>query len=131
MCFELEKAKPDFFNIMITIGSSDIPDDTILDRYEKNCMAFFFAIARHDELSDFEKTVVPRLARLKRMKKTFVFTPEWIYNGDRGIASINFGFEMGQHCLVNPMHCNLMYDDGSPMYSELPLGVTGWLRSVL
>jgi len=131
MCFELEKAKPDFFNIMITIGSSDIPDDTILDRYEKNGMAFFFAIARHDELSDFEKTVVPRLARLKRMKKTFVFTPEWIYNGDRGIASINFGFEMGQHCLVNPMHCNLMYDDGSPMYSELPLGVTGWLHSVL
>ncbi len=65
------------------------------------------------------------------MKKTFVFTPEWIYNGDRGIASINFGFEMGQHCLVNPMHCNLMYDDGSPMYSELPLGVTGWLHSVL
>lgn len=116
---------------MVTIGSSNLPDDSVLDRYERNGLNFFFAIAKHDELADFDKEVAPRLERLNRMKKCYVFTPEWIYNGDGGIASINFGFEMGQHCLVNPMHCNLTYDDGRPMYKELPNGIIGWLRSCL
>ena len=73
----------------------------------------------------------PRLERLKAMKNCFIFTPEWVYNGDKGIASIYFGFEMGQHCLVNPMHCNLMFDDGTPMDPRLPNGVTGWIASLL
>ncbi|MBR4245595.1 MAG: hypothetical protein IKQ13_01205 [Treponema sp.] len=131
MCFRLEDTDPEFFDIMLTIGSSNLPDDSVLDRYERNGLNSFFAIAKHGELADFDKEVAPRLERLNRMKKCYVFTPEWIYNGDGGIASINFGFEMGQHCLVNPMHCNLIYDDGRPMYKELQNGIIGWLRSCL
>ena len=52
-------------------------------------------------------------------------------NGDHGIASINFGTEMGQHCLINPMHCNMMFDDGTPMEASLPDGVTGWLAKAI
>ena len=52
-------------------------------------------------------------------------------NGDHGIASINFGVEMGQHCLINPMHANLKFDDGTPMEPDLPNGITGWLAQML
>ena len=60
-----------------------------------------------------------------------IFTPDWVYNGDHGIASINFGVEMGQHCIINPMHCNLKFDDGTPMDPSLPKGVVGWLAKTL
>ena len=65
------------------------------------------------------------------MKHCFIFTPEWARNGDHGIASLNFGVEMGQHCLINPMHCNMMFDDGTPMEESLPEGVTGWLSKMI
>ena len=61
------------------------------------------------------------------MKHSFIFTPDFVYNGDKGIASINFGFEMGQHCLMNGIQANLMFDDGTPMYPSLPNGMTGWM----
>ena len=64
------------------------------------------------------------------MKNCFIFIPEWVRNGDGGIASIFGGVEMGQHCLVNSMHINLMYDDHSPMDERLPNGVTGWLADI-
>lgn len=131
MCFKLEETSPKFFDIMVTIGSAKLPDDSVLDRYEKNGLRLFFALAKHDELCDFEKEVAPRLERLRKMKGCYVFTPEWVYNGDGGIASINFGMEMGQHCLVNPMHCNLTFDNGKPMDPSLPQGITGWLRDAL
>ena len=61
------------------------------------------------------------------MKRSFIFTPEWTYNGDKGVASINFGVEMGQHCLMNGIQMNLKFDDKTPMDESLPNGVTGWL----
>ena len=61
------------------------------------------------------------------MKHCFIYTPDWFRNGDKGIASINFGFEMGQHCLMNGIQSNLMFDDGTPMDDRLPDGVTGWI----
>ncbi len=121
----------DFFDIIVPIGGGHIPDDATLDLYERNGIKIFFAIGKHDELVDFEKDIAPRLDRISKMQGSRAFTPEWVYNGDGGIASINFGMEMGQHCLVNPMHCNLMYDDGKPMDLSLPQGITGWLREAL
>lgn len=61
------------------------------------------------------------------MKNCFMFTPEWVRNGDKGIASIVAEVEMGQHCLMNAVQANLMFDDGTPMDRRIPRGMTGWI----
>lgn len=129
MSFEMVNAYTSFFDALIPVGAGEIPDDKTLDRYDAENVGLFYAIGKHDEINDYETLVRPRLARLEAMKNCFIYTPEWVCNGDKGIASINFGYEMGQHCLVNPMHCNLMFDDGTPMEPRLPQGVTGWIAS--
>ena len=131
MCFRMVNEYTDFFNALIPIGSAAIPDDKTLDRYDANDVNLFLAICKRDEFHSYQEEIVPRLARLERMKHCFVFTPEWVYNGDHGVSSINFGVEMGQHCLINPMHCNLKFDDGTPMEPRLPNGVVGWLAQML
>ena len=131
MCFKMVDAYTDFFNVLVPIATADISTDQMLDRYDQNDVWLFYAIARHDEFNDYEKVVLPRLPRLRKMKHCFIFIPEWVRNGDHGIASLNFGVEMGQHCLINPMHCNMMFDDGTPMETSLPHGVSGWLSEML
>ncbi len=122
---------PSFFNIAVPMGAPEIPDPKLFDLYDENDVHLFFAIGKHDEVNNFNENVVPLLPRMQRMKHVFIYTPDWVYNGDHGIASINFGYEMGQHCIINPMHCNLMFDDGTPMEPRLPEGVTGWLAEAL
>ncbi len=117
----------DDFDAVIPVGSAALPDDEVLDAYDAKGKYLFFAMGRRDEFHPFEETVAPRIPRLERMKHCFLYTPEWVRNGDKGVASINFGVEMGQHCLVNPVHCNLLFDDGTPMDERLPDGMTGWI----
>jgi hypothetical protein len=131
MTFRMVNAYTSFFNALVPIGTDDIPDDTTLDRYDENDVHLFYAIGKRDEFNPFKENVEPRIPRLNRMKHCFLYTPEWVKNGDKGIASINFGVEMGQHCLINPMHCNLMFDDGTIMDERLPKGVTGWLNDMI
>ena len=131
MCFKIVDAYTDYFNALIPIGTSDISDDKTLDRYDQNNIWLFFAAGKRDEFNDYQTEIAPHLPRLKQMKHCYIFTPDWVYNNDKGIASINFGVEMGQHCLINPLHCNLMFDDGTPMYPELPNGILGWLKEVI
>ncbi len=131
MSFEMVNEYTSFFDALIPIGAGDIPDDKTLDRYDEENVSLFLAIGKHDEINDYETLVRPRLERLKAMKNCFIYTPEWVQNGDKGIASIYFGYEMGQHCLINPMHSNLMFDDGTPMEPRLPNGVTGWIAGLL
>lgn len=122
---------PDFFDIAIPIGADEIAEGNNLDAFEKNKTGLFLALGKHDEIGDYEGKIKTLLPRLEKLKPGFVYTPDWVYNGDHGIASINFGFEMGQHCITNAMHCNLMFDDGTPMEPRLPKGVTGWLAEAL
>lgn len=131
MTLRLTYDYPDFFNIVIPMGAPEIPDKKLFDLYDENDVHLFFAIGKHDEICDFNENIAPLIPRLQKMKHCFIFTPDWIYNGDHGVASIFFGIEMGQHCIVNPMHCNLMFDDGTPMEPSLPEGVTGWLAEAL
>ena len=131
MALRLSAAYPEFFDVVVPMGAAEIPDESLLDLYDQNNISLFFAMGKRDEFNDYQKQIVPLLPRMKRMKNCFIFTPDWVYNGDHGIASINFGVEMGQHCIINPMHCNLMFDDGSPMEPSLPDGVTGWLAKVI
>ena len=131
MTFNMVNDYTSFFDALIPVGACEIPDDKMLDRYDEENVSLFFAIGKHDEINNFETQVQPRLERLAAMKHCFIYTPEWVQNGDKGIASINFGYEMGQHCLVNPVHCNLLFDDGTPMEPRLPKGVTGWISDLL
>ncbi|MCQ2598218.1 MAG: hypothetical protein MJ181_10275 [Treponema sp.] len=62
---------------------------------------------------------------------TFLLILDWVYNGDKGIASINFETEMGQHCLVNPMQCNLMFDYGTCIDQRLPHGLIDWINCII
>ena len=120
----------DDLDVVIPVGSSALPDDCILDEYDRKGKTLFFAIGKRDEFHSFKDEVAPRLPKLEKMKNCFIFTPEWVRNGDKGVASINVGFEMGQHCLVNGVHINLMFDDGTPMDERLPNGMTGWIAQI-
>lgn len=50
---------------------------------------------------------------------------------DVGIASLYFGIEMGQHCIITQVQADLMYDDASPYCEALPHGVTGWVKELV
>ena len=131
MTYTMGEKYPDFFNVLIPVGSDDLPEDSVIDTWDKNDVHLFLAMGKRDEFNDYQGKIVPRLPRLNKMKHCFIFTPDWVYNGDKGIASINFGTEMGQHCLVNPMHSNLLFDDGTTMDERLPRGLTDWLSYAL
>lgn len=131
MAIRLSATYPEFFDAVVPMGASEIPDESLLELYDDNNVSLFFAMGKRDEFNNYEKEIVPLLPRMQRMKNCYIFTPDWVYNGDHGIASINFGVEMGQHCIINPMHCNLMFDDGTPMDPALPNGVVGWLSDLI
>ena len=122
----------DDFDVVIPVGSASLPEDAVLDQYEEKGKILVFAMGKRDEFHPFEEEVGPRLAKLQSMKHCVILTPEWVRNGDKGIASIGADtFEMGQHCMMNAMQCNLMFDDGTPMIPELPHGVTGWIADLV
>ncbi len=118
-------------HILIPVGSESLGSDEVLDEYDKKDKYLFFALGKRDEFHNFKENVEPRLERLKKMKHCFIYTPDWVRNGDKGVASINFGIEMGQHCLMNGIQANLMFDDGTPMDERLPEGVTGWIAQTV
>lgn len=128
--FRLVDAHTNFFNGLLAAATGGISDDYILDRYDRNNIHLLFAMGKRDEFHDFQREVEPRIQSLQKMKHCLLFTPEWVRNSDYSIASINFGIEMGQHCIMNSIHSNLMYDDGKPYDERLPRGVTGWLDEV-
>ena len=129
--FMISAHYPEKYDVIIPVASCEIPSDEVLDEYDKNNVALFLAVCKHDEFSPFDEWIRPRLERISKMKRKYIFTPDWTYNGDKGIASINFGVEMGQHCLMNGIQMNLKFDDGTPMDKDLPKGVTGWLAEEL
>lgn len=130
MTLRMGTAYPDYFDALIPIGSTAFPDKNMLNYWDSHNVHLFAAIAQKDEFHDWEKEMVPILDDLRSMKNCFLFTPEWVYNGDKGIASINVGFEMGQHCLINSVQSNLMFDDGTPMDERLQRGMTGWINEI-
>ncbi len=126
--FTLAHNHPEKFDILVPVGSSDISPDETIDKWDELGVTLFYALCKHDEVFSYEEAVVPRLERIKAMKNSFIFTPDWTYNGDKGIASINFGYEIGQHCLMNGIQMNLKFDDGTEMYECVPEGFTKWLK---
>ena len=119
-----------YFDGAIPISSGYVPEDKALDRISDSGVNLLIAHGRHDEMADFDECIVPRMEKLLGMKNCICFFPEWVYNGDGGISSVHFGIEMGQHCMINWVQSNLMFDNGTPADERLPNGVTGWIKSV-
>lgn len=129
-CQILVEAKPSFFKGCIPIGSGYVPGFDSMRAFNECGVHLFFAISRHDEFHSFTKEIEPAMDRLEMLDHRLLYFPEWTMNGDGGVASINFGVEMGQHCLINMMQANLVLDDGTPLDERLPEGVTGWIAKV-
>ena len=120
----------DFFDGAIPMASFYVPSDEALDRISASGVQLIIAHGQHDELADYNVCILPRIDKLQSMPNCICFFPEWVYNGDGGISSVHYGIEMGQHCMINWMQANLMFDSGKPADERLPDGITGWIRAV-
>lgn len=114
----------------IPCASGYIPEAESLKKIDEAGIHIIVAHARHDEMVLFEKCIAPIESELQAMKNCLCFFPEWIRNEDKGVASINYGIEMGQHCIINPIQGNLIYTDGTCYDERLPKGITGWIKEV-
>ena len=118
------------FDAAIPIASDYIPSDETLDNISDNGVQLLIAHGRHDEMALFDECVAPRMEKLSSLKNCLCFFPEWVYNGDGGISSVFYGFEMGQHCMINWIQNDLIFDDGRPADQRLPDGITGWIKDI-
>lgn len=118
----------DIFDICVPIASGYIPEKKELTRMADAGLITLVMHGKRDELCSFDEHILPRLDDLQQMKNCTLYFPEWVKNGDGGVASLNFGFEMGQHCLINQAQANLMYVDGTPYDERFPNGLTGWIK---
>ncbi len=101
-----------------------------MDKIVASGVKLLIAHGRHDEMATFDECIVPHMDKLSQLKNCICFFPEWVYNGDGGVSSVFYGFEMGQHCMINWVQNNLMFDNGTPADERLPGGVTGWICSI-
>lgn len=119
-----------YFDGAIPISSGYVPSDEALERISESGTELIIAHGKHDEMAVFDKCIVPRIEKLEQMKNCICFFPEWVYNGDGGVSSVFYGLEMGQHCMINWVQHDLMFDDGTPADERMPRGVTGWISDV-
>lgn len=120
-----------YFDGAIPISSGYVPKDDALDKIVASGVKLLIAHGRYDEMADFEECIVPRMEKLLSLPECICFFPKWVYNGDGGVSSVFYGFEMGQHCMINWVQHNLMFDNGKPADERLPQGVTGWIKKVV
>ncbi len=119
-----------YFDGAIPISSGYLPHYEALDRISEGGVNLLIAHGRHDEMALFDECIAPHTSKLSGLKNCICFFPEWVYNGDGGLSSVCYGFEMGQHCMINWIQNDLMFDNGLPADERLPDGVTGWIKSV-
>lgn len=121
----------DYFIGAIPISSGYVPTDEELLRIEKADVKVLVAHGRYDELASFDECIEPRTKMFHALSNVDCYFPKWVQNGDKGISSIHYGFEMGQHCMINQIQANLIFDDKTPMSDDFPEGITGWIRDVV
>lgn len=120
----------DYFRGGIPCASGYVPEKESIRQIDEAGIHLIVAHGRHDEMALFKDCIEPIENELRNMKNCICFFPEWVRNEDRGVSSINYGIEMGQHCIINPIQGNLMYTDGTCYDECLPDGITGWIRDV-
>ena len=122
---------PEAVDATLLMAPAYTPSDEELDMLDALGERIWYMIGYRDELVRFDVFTAPILTKLLRMPNVEVTLLDWVKNGDKGVASINFGIEMGQHCICVAAGGNLLYDDGTPYDISHPDGVTGWIRSVV
>lgn len=120
-----------FFDGAIPIASGYLPSIDKIKEIIKGGTRLIIAHGRYDEMADFNECIAPFEKELISLPDTICFFPKWVYNGDGGVSSVFYGFEMGQHCMINWIQNNLIFDDGTPADERLKNGITGWVRSIL
>ena len=113
------------------ISGRGIPDDDELKRLDNMGITLFIAQGRHDELIDFSQNIEPRLDTFESLKHSILYFPEWVRNSNGGVSSIYAGVEMGQHCVVNQIQANLMFDDGTFYDPRFQHGITGLIHDIV
>lgn len=119
-----------YFDGAIPIASGYLPSYESLDRISDSGIELVIAHGQKDELAPFNDCIAPHIEKLSTLRNCICFFPEWVYNGDGGIASVFYGFEMGQHCMINWIQNDLLFDDGTYVDERLPEGITGWIKEV-
>lgn len=120
----------DYFDAAIPISSGYMPSYEALDKISSAGIKVLIAHGRHDEMAVFDECIQPHISKLESLDGFTCFFPEWVYNGDGGVSSVFYGFEMGQHCMINWIQNNLMFDSGAPADKRFPDGVTGWIKEI-
>ncbi|MGN0385970.1 MAG: alpha/beta fold hydrolase [Lachnospiraceae bacterium] len=128
--FAMAEHYPELFNGCVPVSAGYIPKDEVLDRLDNTGIQFLIMHGRHDELVPFEEVIAPREEKLLSMKHAICYFPEWVRNGDHGVASLYFGIEMGQHCVITQLQANMLYTDKTPYIPQLQEGITGWIRDL-
>lgn len=129
--WKLLEEYPDYFDGAMPIAAGYTPSRESLKSIGKTKTKILIAHGRYDEMAEFDKCIKPFLEDFKAMRNTELFLPKWVYNGDGGVASVFYGFEMGQHCMINWVQSNLMFDDGRAADKDLlPQGATGWIKKI-
>lgn len=128
--WKLLEINTDFFDAACPIASGYFPSYEALDRISASGVNLLIAHGKHDEMAAFDDCITPHTEKLSKLENCLCFFPEWVYNGDGGISSIFYGFEMGQHCMINWIQHNLMFDNGKPADERLPDGFAGWIKSI-
>lgn len=123
-------AYPDLFTGCIPVSSGFMPEVRQLKILEDHGVRVIYACGKHDEFGCYNEKYSESYEYISKMKNGICYLPEWTRNGDHGVASLFFGIEMGQHCMITQVQANLMYDDGTPYCSQLPGGITGWVRMI-
>ncbi|MDE6419146.1 MAG: hypothetical protein K2K87_01305 [Lachnospiraceae bacterium] len=129
MTWKLAERFPELFDGIIPISTNYVPADEQLETIARHNVAVFVTLGQHDETLDFDRDIAPHIQKMEDLGFLCYF-PEWVKNGDGGVASLFYGWEMGQHCMINQIQANLFYDNGAPYDPRLPHGVTGWIRQV-
>ena len=105
-----------------------LPSEKLLDKLQARNIPVLLCHGLHDELVPFDLTVRPHLERYAAMENVQTFLPKLVFNRDGSVASNISGIQMGQHCINNAIQNDLMLADGTPMWADLPQGITGWIR---
>ncbi|MBE5944271.1 MAG: hypothetical protein E7258_05065 [Lachnospiraceae bacterium] len=129
MTWQLLADYPDYFSGAMPISAVHHIDEELLSVLNEKNVQLLICHGRYDEMADYKKYIEPYEDTLSQYNNISCYFPKWVKNGDGGISSICYGFEMGQHCMINQIQANLMFDDGTPMDEKFPEGVTGWIKS--
>lgn len=126
--WRLLNAAQERFDAALLMAPAYLPSEKLLDKLQAQDIPVLLCHGLHDELVPFDLMVRPHLERYAAMENVQTFLPKLVLNRDGSVASNISGIQMGQHCINNAIQNDLMLADGTPMWADLPQGITGWIR---